>query len=298
MDVSDQNRVRAGVAFALAAFLFWGVVPLYFKLIGHVRPVEVIAHRVVWTMLFVLLLLPITRSVGSFVDLVRNRRALRLLAASASLIAINWVTFVWAVDNGKVLETSLGYFINPLVNVVLGMVFLDERLRRAQTTAVLLAASGVLVMIVGYGSLPWVSLVLPLAFGFYGLVRKRADVDSLHGLLVETLVLTPVALGYFAISAMRNETAFLHDGIRTDVLLVLLGPLTVFPLGCFAAGARRINLSTLGFIQYLAPSITFLLAVFAFHEPFGVTELVTFGLIWTSLLIFSVDGFRLSRAAA
>lgn len=298
MAVDGDGRSRAGVMFALGAFTFWGFTPVFFKLIEHVSPLEVVAHRVVWSVALIAPMLLVMGGAGRFVSSLKERRILLALAASALLIAVNWLIFVWAIIHDRVLEASLGYFINPLVNVVLGMAFFSERLRRAQWFAVGLAASGVIILVVSHGSLPWVSIALPITFGFYGLIRKRVDVDSLHGLLTETLMLLPIAAAYIAYAGVRAEGVFLREGLGMNLMLFALGPITIFPLTCFAASARRINLSTLGFIHYIAPSLTFLLAVFLFNEPFGPAQLVTFVLIWISLVIFSLDGYRYSRTPA
>ena len=278
--------------FALAAFSFWGIVPIYFRFLDHVAPLEIVAHRVIWTVGLLIVLLTLTGQATRFVALLRPNKRILLLTASALLISSNWLVFVWAVSHERVLETSLGYFINPLVNVLLGTVFLGERLRRMQQVAVALATAGVVYLVIDLGALPWVSLMLPVLFGLYGLIRKQVEVESLHGLLIEMLVLFPFMGMYLGYLLFNDRGSFLTVNSNTDALLLLTGPFTVFPLGCFAAGARRITLSTLGFIQYLAPTLTFLVAVFLFQEPFLRAQLIAFSCIWISLAIFSVDGYR------
>lgn len=290
-----RNESKKGVLFALAAFSFWGVVPIYFRFLAHVSPLEIIAHRVIWTVLLLGVLLTLAGQAKRFLALLRPEKRILLLTTSALLLTMNWLVFVWAVSQERILETSLGYFINPLVNVLLGMVFLGERLRRMQQIAVALAAAGVLYLVIDHGALPWISLVLPISFGLYGFIRKQVDVESLHGLLIEMLVLFPFAGMYLGYLLLSGGGSFLTVNLNTDALLLLAGPFTVIPLGCFAAGARRITLSTLGFIQYLAPTLTFFVAVFLYQEPFSGAQLVTFSCIWISLAIFSVDGYRASR---
>ena len=294
----NRNESKKGVLFALAAFSFWGIVPIYFRFLDHVSPLEIVAHRVVWTVFLLIVLLTLTGQTKRFMALLRPGKRTVLLTASALLISSNWMVFVWAVSHERILETSLGYFINPLVNVLLGTVFLGERLRRMQQVAVALATAGVAYLIIDLGALPWVSLVLPVSFGLYGFIRKQVEVESLHGLLIEMLVLFPFAGMYLGYLLFKERGSFLMVDSNTDALLLLTGPFTVFPLGCFAAGARRITLSTLGFVQYLAPTLTFFVAVFLYREPFLRAQLIAFSCIWVSLAIFSVDGYRATRASA
>lgn len=294
----SNERARAGVLFALVAFGVWGFVPLYFKLIERVDHLEIVAHRIVWTVPALLAILVIVSRISPMTTWALSRRTLRLLCLTAALIGVNWIAFTWAVTNDRVLDASLGYFINPLVNVLLGVLFLRERLRRAQQIAVLLAAVGVGVLVVNHGGLPWVALTLPLAFGMYGLIRKQLSVNAVYGLFIEMLVLFPLAGAYLVYLGLTQQGAFGPHDVRMSGLLMLGTPVTIIPLTCFVAGAKRINLSTIGFIQYLAPSITFLLAVFAFREPFGAVQMVTFGCIWVSLIIFFVDGLRATGAEA
>ena len=269
---SANNPAAAGVVYASGAFFLWGAAPLYFRALRGVSAFEIIAHRVLWSMLFLLLLVPITGRVGAVRAVFRQRQLLVRLGISGALVASNWLTFVWAVNAGRVLETSLGYFITPQINVLLGFLFLGERLQRIQWLAVLLAVAGVVNQIVLLGQLPWVSLVLALTFGCYGLFRKQIPVDPLTGLLIETALAAPVALAYLLHLGRHGTLGFLHQGRQTDLLLVLLGVVTAVPLLMFAAGARRLPLATVGFLQYLAPTMTFVLAVFVFGEPLGVAQ--------------------------
>lgn len=245
-----------------------------------------------WSVLFLLTLLRFTRRVAPLRAALAQPRLVARLALTAALIAGNWLTFVWAVNAGRILDTSLGYFLTPQVNVLLGFLFLHERLRRAQWVAVLLALGGVVNQIVLLGQLPWISLVLALTFGSYGLFRKQIPVDAVTGLLVETLVATPFALGFLVYLSRAGRLGIGHQGRTTDFLLVGLGIVTAVPLLLFAAGARRLRLATIGFLQYLAPTMTFLLAVLVFGEPLGFARALTFILIWAGILVYAADGLR------
>jgi chloramphenicol-sensitive protein RarD len=295
---TNPNPARAGLLYATGAFVTWGAAPLYFRALHAVPAFEIIAHRVLWSVAFLLLLLGVTRGFGPLRAVARQPRLLGRLALTSALIATNWLTFVWAVNAGRVLDTSLGYFMTPLVNVLLGLAFLGERLRRAQALAVVLAVAGVVNQIVSLGQLPWVSLVLALSFGTYGLLRKQTRVDSVTGLLVETLLAAPLALAYLFHLARAGALRFAHQGRMSDGLLVLLGPLTAVPLMLFAAGAQRLRLATVGFLQYLAPSMTFLLAVFVFGERVGLARGVTFALIWAGIAIYALDNARAGAMTA
>lgn len=288
---AERERVL-GLAAALGAFLIWGLAPLYFKLLGQVRADEIIAHRVIWSMLFLGLVLAL-RERDHFIRHIRIRaRVLGALALSSVLIAVNWLTFVHAINTDRVLSTSLGYFINPLVNVMLGMLVFRERLDRLQVCAVLLAAVGTAWMTVRLGQLPWIALLLAFSFGLYGLVRKKTDVGPLVGLFWETLLLMPLALCWLLWLDHGGLLAFDAADLPGVALLAGTGVITLIPLVLFAAGVRRLNLSTMGLMQYLAPSMTFILAVFLFNEPFTPDHAVTFACIWTALGLFSWAGWR------
>ena len=283
-----------GVFYATMASVFWGFVPLYYLLVYEIPPFEILAHRIVWTVVALGIALPLAGRTRAFLAIFRQPKILSYLAVTSLLIGGNWLVFTWAVLSGHVLDTSMGYFINPLFNVVLGMAFLGERLRPAQGVAVGLATCGVVWLVATTGALPWVALALPLFFGLYGLVRKKIEVDSLNGLLVETLFLTPPALGYlFYISA--NSWGSYGTGSTISLLLMLGGPITLIPLVLFASGVRRITYSTIGFLQYIAPSIALLLGIFVFHEEFGPNQLVTYGLIWTALAVYTVESIVFAR---
>lgn len=286
---SDARQTAAGVFYALLAYLSWGLMPIYWKAVGYVPPVQMIAHRVVWSVLVLVLIISVFRRWQALWATLRNPRHLALLLVTALLVSANWLVFVWSVQHDRVLESSLGYYINPLVNVVLSMVFLHERLRRWQWAAVTLALLGVLNMVVQLGMLPWVSLALAGTFSIYGLLRKIAPVDGLIGLTVETLLLLPLALGYLLLVSVQGEGAFLAGNGRLDMLIMLSGWVTALPLLWFANSARRLRYTTVGFFQYLAPTCQFLLAVLAYNEPFTSVHLITFVCIWLALLLYSVD---------
>jgi chloramphenicol-sensitive protein RarD len=295
--LSAAPEARKGVAFGLSAYLIWGFLPVYFKLLSDVAPTEVVAQRIVWSVLLLIMLIAGARRWPQLRTAFGDRRALSILTLSALLIAANWLIYIWAIGANHVLETSLGYFLNPLVNVVMGVLLLKERLGRAQAIAVALAALGVSVLAVGAASGLWISLALAGSFATYGLLRKIAPVDSLEGLTVETLLLLPFALLYLG-WLWRNGGMSFGAGFDTSLLLALGGVVTATPLLLFAAGARRLPYSTLGLLQYVAPTIQFLLAVLAFGEPLTTAHLICFALIWSGLAIFAIDSLRRSRQAA
>ena len=282
---------RAGAVFALSAFTFWGLTPIYYKLLPHVPPVEVLAHRVLWSVVFGAAFVSLTRGWPAVKSALGNARTLRSLALTASLVSANWLIYIWAVVNDQVMATSLGYYINPLVNVLLGMLFLGERLGRGRTLAVALAAVGTASLAMELGGLPWVSLSLAFTFGFYGLIRKRLGLPAMPALFVETLLVAPLALLALAWFGLQGQASFGAD-LRTSLVLVLAGPVTLLPLLWFAEAARRLPLITVGFFQYLAPTLTFLLAVLVYGEAFTAAWAVTFMLIWSGLAVFTIDSLR------
>ncbi len=284
-----------GVLAALAAFGFWGVIPVYFKALGHVSALELLAQRTFWSVILLLALIAIGRRWSALRGALAEPRAWLLLAASTSLLTLNWLVFIWAIGEGRVLETSLGYYINPLVNVLLGVLVLRERLNPWQGLAVALAAIGVLNLTFQLGNFPWVSLTLAVSFGIYGLIRKTIRLNSLEGLFVETALVAPLALAYLVYLAATGTSALGAYDLTTDVLLLLSGAVTALPLMAFASAVRRLDYSTVGFFQYIAPSGHFLLAVFVYDEAFTGAHLVTFVLIWTALAIFTTQSLRTLR---
>ncbi|MBY0300684.1 EamA family transporter RarD [Sphingomonas ginsenosidimutans] len=285
-----HDAMRSGLILGIGAYAAWGLLPLYLRLLRGVPSLEVLAHRIVWSLLLLIVIVVVTRRAGAIRAAARGR-TLALLAASATLIAINWLVYIWAVQHGHVLEASLGYFINPLVNVALGMALLGERIGRVQKAAVAVAAAGVAVMALSGGGALWISLTLALSFGTYGLIRKVAAIDSLGGLTVETALLLVPALAVIAMAQVGGQGAFGQD--RTvDLLLVLAGAVTAVPLLMFAAAARRLRYATMGLLQYIAPTLQFVEAVALFHEPLRPVHLVTFALIWTGCALYAWGGWR------
>ncbi|MEO3433192.1 EamA family transporter RarD [Inquilinus sp. CAU 1745] len=286
-----------GLAYALGAFLLWGVAPIYFKAVGAANPVEILAHRVVWTAIMMIGLIYGLGKTDAVMDVLRQPRRLPIYALSTVLISINWLTYIYAISIDHLVDASLGYYINPLVNVLLGMMFLSEKLNRWQGLAVALAGIGVGYQLVAYGEVPWISLTLAFSFGFYALVRKKAKVDPLAGLLVETLLLTPVGLIYLFWLGSQDAGQFVAGGWWMSVLLIASGIVTGLPLILFMFGAQRLTLSTIGLMQYIAPTIQLVLAVAIFGEPFSPATMVTFAFIWLGLVIYSWDAFGTYRRA-
>lgn len=289
---------RQGVAYAASAYVLWGLFPLYFMLLQAVPPAEVLGHRIVWSLAVVLVLLAARRSFGWLPQALCNGRVLRSFAASAILIALNWFIYIWAVAHQRVVDASLGYFITPLVNVLMGTLLLHERLRPAQWHAAGLAALGVLWLAAGTGAVPWIALLLAATFSTYGLLRKIAPLGALEGLTMETLLLAPLALAGLAWATAQGHAVFAGMPLLQQGLVVMVGPLTALPLLLFAAGARRIPLSVLGMLQYIGPTLQFALGVWFFGEPFGGSRLAGFALIWMACAVFTWDALRSARAAA
>jgi len=292
----DPKQKTYGFLAALASFFGWGLLPVYWKALITVNPFEILCHRVIWSLLFIAVILTLRRGWAETMAPLRSRRDLLILTASSLMIGGNWLLYIWAVNNDHVLDTSLGYYINPLVNVLLGFVFFRERLRPLQAAAIGLAALGVINSVISHGELPWISLALAVSFGLYGLLRKIASVESLSGLFLETMVLGPFALGYILWLQAHGASALFHQGIGIDLLLMGAGVATASPLIGFAFGARRLQLTTLGLLQYLAPTIAFLLGVFVYKEPFNAGHLLTFALIWSGLAVYTVESVVTMRA--
>jgi chloramphenicol-sensitive protein RarD len=293
-EAATRAAHRTGLINGLGAYTLWGLLPLYFKLFPGVGPVEVVAHRVVWSVAFLAIVLPSIRLVPHFMDALRRPRILGALAISALLIAVNWLVYIWAINNQHVLAGSLGYFLNPLVNILLGMVFLHERLRRMQLVAVLIAAMGVAVLAAGELQTLWISITLAVSFALYGLVRKLTPVQAPVGLAVETVVLMPLALAALLWFAAHGTLAFGRNGVEA-ALLIGTGAITSVPLLLFAGAARRLPMITLGLIQYIAPSLQFLTGYFLFGEPLSAARLASFALIWVALALFVGDSLRALR---
>ncbi|NIF34767.1 EamA family transporter RarD [Enterobacter sp. Cy-643] len=291
----DPKQTRQGILLALTAYFIWGIAPVYFKLIHYVPATEILTHRVIWSFFFMLALITVCRQWPQVKRACQNRKKILALALSAVLIGGNWLLYIWAVNNQHMLEASLGYFINPLVNVLLGMIFLGERFRRMQWLAVLLAFCGVLVQLWTFGSLPIIGLGLAFSFAFYGLIRKKIAVDAQTGMLFETLWLLPIA-GIYLFGIADSATS--HMGMNPwtlNLMLIAAGVITTVPLLCFTAAATRLRLSTLGFFQYLGPTLMFLLAVTFYGEVVTEDKLITFGFIWAALALFIADAIYTQR---
>jgi len=289
--------LHAGVVYAALAFVWWGLFPLYFRIVPGINPGEVLAHRIVWCLLLMLALLAWRRQWGWLGAVLRQRKVLAAFAASALLLSGNWLTYIWSVNNGHVIDASLGYFITPLVNVLLGYTLLHERPRRAQWIALAFAALGVVWLTVQTGRLPWIALVLAATFGCYGLLRKIAVLGALEGLTLETMLLAPLAFAAILIWSLHGQSTFPASDLSTNASLIALGPITAVPLLLFAAGARRLSMTTLGLVQYIGPSIQFVIGIWVFHEPFSPGRLTGFALIWLALVLYTLDGWKVSRRA-
>ena len=285
---------RTGLLFGLLAYGLWGVFPLYFALLDAVSPLEVVAHRIIWTLVLLVIIITVART-WRRVRSALNRRTLLILLGAAVFISINWLVYVYAVDTDQVVQASLGYFINPLISVALGVILLRERLRRLQWVAVGIAVFAVAVLTVSYGTVPWISLTLAFSFGLYGLLKKVARVGSIESLAIETAALAPFALALMVIWESDGQAAFVLDGWQISVLLILLGPITALPLLAFGGAATRIPLSTLGVLQYITPIMQFILGVFIFNEAMPASRWIGFLFVWTALVVFSVDVYRNSR---
>ncbi len=287
--------MRKGVLAGIGAYTLWGLFPIYWRLLEQVPAIEILAHRIVWAFGFVALLLIVKRDWHWTKEVLHNRRTLLIYTLAAVLLSINWFTYIWAVNAGYVVEASLGYFINPLVNFMLGVIFFGEKLRGGQVAAVLLAVLGVVYLTVSYGSLPWIALVLAFSFGAYGLIKKTASLESMHGFSLETAVLFLPALAFLFYRGANGVGAFMHQDASTTLLLILAGPVTSIPLLLFGFAARTIPLSMLGFIQYITPTLQFILGVFVYNEPFPLSRMVGFCMIWLALILYSIEGVRFNR---
>lgn len=288
---SLNHQAFIGIAFAVPAFLIWGLSPIFWKTLKTVPAFEILMHRMIWSFVFLLPLISFRKQWKQFFATIRNFQTLSVLSATTLLVALNWFVFIYAINHDQVLQASLGYYINPLINVLLGILFLKERLRPLQGVAVVLAGIGVVYLTVYYGQFPYMALILAFSFGFYGLLHKITSAGALLGLSIETLMLSVPAAAYLIYIGINGNGAFLNINIKTDFLLAATALVTGLPLLLFTMGAKRIQLSTVGFLQYIAPSCTFLLAVFIFKEPLLRSQVITFIMIWTALAIYSADSF-------
>jgi chloramphenicol-sensitive protein RarD len=287
--------MQRGYWYAVGAYATWGLFPIYWKWLQHISALQLIGHRVVWSCVMLLAIIALSRQWKAFWSSVVDRRVFGIYAIAGGLIAVNWTIYVWAVNSNFIVETSLGYFMNPLVSVLLGILVLGERLRVGQWVAIGLAAAGVLYLTLAYGSLPWISLALACTFALYGLLKKMAPLGAVHGLALETSILLVPALVYLSIEHSNGRGAFIHGGPTVDLLIIGAGPVTTIPLLFFAAASRRIPLSMMGLFQYIAPTMQFLIGVFLFHEPFTRSRFIGFALVWVALLLSAVEGVAHSR---
>lgn len=285
----EAVRAKQGVIFALAAYTFWGVAPVYFKLVKQVPAFEILAHRIIWAFVLVLILIIAMRRMDRILPIVRSPKLILRLALATVLLGGNWFLFIWAINTDHLLDASLGYYINPLLNVAIGMAFFGEKMRRLQLVAIAMAVLGVAIQIITFGAVPWVALALASSFAIYGAIRKRLPVDSISGLWLETALLAPFMLGYLMFFANSSASDLTANSWHLNLLLVAAGLVTTVPLLCFTAAAQRIRYSTLGFFQYIAPSMMFLLAVLAYGEPLEESKLITFIIIWGALALYTVD---------
>ncbi len=289
--------MNKGALYAAGSYILWGLLPIYWKSLDGVPAGQILAHRIVWSLVFVGLVLTLRHNWGWLRGAMGKPRVLLTFALSGTLLGINWFIYIWAVNAGFIVETSLGYFINPLVNVLLGFLLLKERLRPAQWLALALALAGVLYLTFSYGAFPWIALVLAFSFGIYGFIRKTATLNSAEGLFLETALLFLPALGFLLLEESRGVGALAHSDMTTNLLLVGAGIVTSVPLLLFAAGARRITLTTLGLLQYIAPTLQFLIGVLIYKEAFGPSRLVGFGLIWLALIFYTAESLINRRRA-
>jgi chloramphenicol-sensitive protein RarD len=291
----SSHSSQSGALYAVLAYTAWGLLPLYWKLFSQIPALEVLSHRIVWSMVFLFGLLLVRRRLGEFADVWRSPRHLGILLLTATILACNWGLYIYSVNTNRIIETSLGYYINPLVNVLLGFLFLKERLNRIQIVAVGLATIGVVNFIWHMGIVPWIALTLAFSFGFYGLLRKWAAIAPMVGLTVETLLITPVAVVAIGYWAVTGTTHWGQNGWLTAELIGC-GVVTSMPLLWFNTAAKRLRLSTIGFFQYLSPSLQLLLGVFLYHEPFTPDHIVTFGLVWSAIALYSSSSLLMHRA--
>jgi chloramphenicol-sensitive protein RarD len=287
--------MNKGIWNGLAAYIMWGFFPIYWKLLHDVPALQVIGHRIGWSFILLIVVILLTKQWKDFRSAALVPKVIGIYAIAGILLSVNWLIYVWGVNSGFIVETSLGYFINPLISVLLGVIFLRERLRTMQWIPVGLAAVGVIYLTVTYGRLPWIALSLAFSFGTYGLVKKLAPLGSLYGLTLETALVFPIALIYLVFVQSTGTGAFLHQGALTDILLIGTGVVTSIPLLMFASAARQIPLTMIGVLQYVAPTLQFLIGVFLYHEPFDQSRLIGFSLVWLALIIFWVENYLANR---
>jgi chloramphenicol-sensitive protein RarD len=294
--IYDQGvLMKRGILYGIGAYLLWGFFPIYWKVLHGVSAFQVIGHRIGWSFIVLIIFILVTKQWQDFRAAAFNAKTIGIYGIAGVLLSINWLVYVWGVNADLIVETSLGYFINPLLSVLLGVVFLRERLRPAQWIPVILAAIGVIYLTVVYGRPPLIALSLAFSFGFYGLVKKLAPLGSLYGLTLETAIVLPVALIYLVIVEMNGTGTFLHTSARVDIFLAGAGIVTTIPLLMFASAAKQIPLTMVGILQYIAPTLQFLIGIFLYKEPFDQSHLIGFSIVWVALIIFWVENFMANR---
>ncbi|MFT7409480.1 MAG: chloramphenicol-sensitive protein RarD [Oleispira sp.] len=291
-ELAQRQEQKKGVLLALSAFIMWGIAPIYFKQLIHINALEILAQRIIWAVVFLIVISLFSRQLYKTIEILKQPKQLAILSISACLLGFNWGLFIWSVNNNHMLEASLGYYINPLINVLMGYLFLSERLRKRQGLAVALALLGVLIQLISFGSVPYIALSLAVSFAIYGLLHKKTYIESIPGLLIEALILLPLAILYWIFTEPSATSNMAANDTSTNLLLLSAGIVTTLPLLCFTAAAKRLQYSTLGFIQYIGPSLMFILAVQFYGETLGLKEYITFGCIWLALLVFSWDSLR------
>lgn len=287
--------MNKGTWYAVGAYGLWGLFPLYWKMLHHVSAVQLIGHRIVWSFVSLIAMLAFLKQIKTFRAVAFTFSMIRIYAMAAVLVGINWLIYVWAVNKGHIVETSLGYFINPLISVLIGVIFFREKLRLWQWIPIAIAATGVLYLTLALGSLPWIALTLAFSFAFYGAVKKIAPLNSFQGLTLETVILLLPAILYLLFSEVKGDGAFLHHGLWMDLLMMGTGLVTTIPLLLFASAAKRIPLSVIGVLQYIAPTIQFLIGIVVYHETFTMRQFVGYCFVWVALVIFGVDSYRVYR---
>jgi chloramphenicol-sensitive protein RarD len=287
----SRNQAKSGVILAILAYSMWGFAPMYFKLLLEMPAEEILVQRIVWSVVVVAILVVVLRHRVKVAEGLRNPKVIATLAISGLLLAGNWGVFIWAVNNDRLLDASLAYYINPMVNVFLGRLFLGEKLRPLQRLAVMMAVAGVSILVISFGEVPWIALFMACSFGLYGLLRKKVTVDSVPGMFIETSMMLPFAVLYWLFFATSASDLTILS-LEMNLIIAAAGLVTTVPLLCFTAAARRIQYSTLGFFQYIGPSIMFLLAIFLYNEALQPERLITFGFVWSALVLFSFDSIR------
>ncbi|RYL88865.1 EamA family transporter RarD [Sporolactobacillus sp. THM7-4] len=297
--MNDKRTQKIGAFYAISAYVMWGLFPLYWKPVEQVPAFEILGHRIFWAFLFMIALLLFSKKISRFFlnfrALFKKPQHLLLVIAAAVLISANWFIYIWAVTNGHVVESSMGYYINPLISILLGILFLKEKLTVWQIVAFILAACGVLIQTIEFGQVPWIALSLAFSFGFYGLTRKLIRMDTISELTFETLFVTPIALYYLIHVQIAGTAAFGNVSLLTTLLLIGTGVVTAVPLLCFAEGAKYISLTMIGFFQYITPTLSLIIGITLYHEPFTGVQLISFSFIWFALIIFSLSGTALMK---